>query len=83
MQPKARGRPRRKEDLVRVWLRKSVYSLWKEKKDHVGFSKNTNSEFAGYLLTCVGRSVSKRRRDLVYARFIYMFVGVGENTLSK
>ena len=50
MPPKARGRPRRGEGLVKVWLQDSVYSLWNEKKGYTGFVKNTNSEFAEFLL---------------------------------
>ena len=43
-------RPKRKEKLVKVWLRESVYSVWKSKKDLAGYGNNTNSEFAEFLL---------------------------------
>ena len=43
-------RPKRKENLVKVWLRESVYTVWKGKKDLAGYSNNTNSEFAEFLL---------------------------------
>ena len=43
-------RPKRKEKLVKVWLRESVYSVWKSKKDLAGYGSNTNSEFAEFLL---------------------------------
>ena len=43
-------RPKRKEKLVKVWLRESVYTVWKSKKDLAGYGNNTNSEFAEFLL---------------------------------
>ena len=43
-------RPKRKEKLVKVWLRESVYSVWKSKKDLARYGNNTNSEFAEFLL---------------------------------
>ena len=43
-------RPKRKEKLVKVWLRKSVCSVWKSKKDLAGYGNNTNSDFAEFLL---------------------------------
>ena len=39
-----------KDKLVKVWLRESVYSVWKSKKDLAGYGNNTNSEFAEFLL---------------------------------
>ena len=42
--------PKRKEKLVKVWLQKSVYTVWKSKKDLAGYGNNTNSEFAEFLL---------------------------------
>ena len=50
MPPKARGRHRRREDLMKVWLQDSVYNLCNEKKGYRGFEKNTKSEFAEFLL---------------------------------
>ena len=49
--PKRRkGRPPRSEQRVKVWLGRSFYDLWKEKKDSLGYGKSTNSEFAELLL---------------------------------
>ena len=45
-----KGRPKREEKIVKVWLRQSIFRLWKEKKEQLGFSKKTNSQFAEYLL---------------------------------
>ena len=60
-------RPKRKEKLLKVWLRESVFTLWKSKKDLAGYGNNTNSEFAEFLLhrqTSVSTpdGVSKKRR---------------------
>ena len=46
---KRKGRPLRNESRVKVWLRQSVYNLWKEKKEALGFGDRTNSEFAEVL----------------------------------
>ena len=35
---------------MKVWLRESVYSVWKSKKELAGYGNNTNSEFAKFLL---------------------------------
>ena len=43
-------RPKRKEKLVNIWLRESVYSVWKSKKDLPGYGNNTNSDFAEFFL---------------------------------
>ena len=60
-------RPKRKEKLVKVWLRESVFTLWKSKKDLTGYSNNTNSEFAEFLLhpqssVSMLDGISKKRR---------------------
>ena len=45
-----KGQPPGREKRVKVWLGQSVYDLWKEKKDSLGYGKSTNGEFAELLL---------------------------------
>ena len=53
---------KRKEKLVKVWLRESVYSVWKG-KELAGYGSNTNSEFAEFLLHREVHSLSPRNRN--------------------
>jgi hypothetical protein len=44
------GRPRNEEGITRIKLRKDVYQIWLARKDSLGFSTKTHSEFAMHLL---------------------------------
>ena len=44
------GRPKRPEALKKIYLRQSVHEQWRSKKDSLGYSKLTDSEFAEVLL---------------------------------
>lgn len=44
------GRPKRTEALKRIYLRQSVHEQWSSKKDSLGYSELTDSEFAEVLL---------------------------------
>ena len=65
--------PKRKEKLVKVWLRESVYSVWKSKKDLAAYGNNMNSDFAEFLLhresfaTSLhnGNSNQRRREEII------------------
>lgn len=48
--PPKRGRPKKDEAVVRIRLTKHIYDMWTTKKDSVGFSTKTHSEFAEYLM---------------------------------
>ena len=58
-----------KEKLVKVWLRESVYSVWKSKKDLAEYGNNTNNEFVEFHLHRESSASSqhnagnKRRRE--------------------
>ena len=45
MAPKRKGRPPRNEIRVKARFRQSVYILWKENKEALGFGNRTNGEF--------------------------------------
>ena len=45
-----RGRPKRCEKVVRIYLRKYTFKLWRETKERMNFKGNTDSEFAEVLL---------------------------------
>ena len=47
---KKRGRPCNIEPVVRIRLRKSVFLVWQEKKRRNGYSRQSYSIFAEYLL---------------------------------
>ena len=68
MPPKSRGQHRSRDNLVKVCLRDSVYSSWKEKQDHRGFGNNIKNDFAGCLLHCNRLSSSSD---------VYRFLGAG------
>lgn len=44
------GRPKRPEALKKIYLRQSVHQQWRSKKDSLGYSKLSDSEFAEVLL---------------------------------
>lgn len=48
--PPKRGRPKKDEAVVRIRLNKHIYDMWTAKKDSLGLSMKTHSEFAEYLL---------------------------------
>ena len=48
--PPKRGRPRNEVGITRIKLKKDVFETWLLRKDSLGFSKKTHSEFAMYLL---------------------------------
>jgi hypothetical protein len=48
--PPKRGRPRNEVGITRIKLKKDVFEMWLSRKDSLGFSKKTHSEFAMYLL---------------------------------
>ena len=62
-------RPKRKEKLMKVWLRESVYSVGKSKKDLAGYGNNMNSDFAEFLLhrESLHNGNSNQRRRIWYA----------------
>ena len=39
------GRPKLPGSLISIWLRESVFSLWSNRKEAMGFSECTDSEF--------------------------------------
>ena len=45
-----RGRPKREESLHRIYLCKSTFQQWNERKVELGFEKDTNNQFALFLL---------------------------------
>lgn len=44
------GRPKLPGSLKLISLRESVFNLWRDRKEALGFSERTNSEFAEFLL---------------------------------
>ena len=46
------GRPKLPGSLKTIWLRESVFNLWRDRKEALGFSECTDSEFAEFLLHC-------------------------------
>jgi len=44
------GRPKLPGSLKTIQLRNSVFDLWRNRKEALGFVGNTDSEFAEYLL---------------------------------
>ena len=69
MPPKRRkGRPSKREKRVKVWLGQSVYDLWKEKKDSLGYGKSTNSKFAELLLKGISISTPQSASSSVRKR---------------
>jgi hypothetical protein len=48
--PPKRGRPRNEEGITRIKLKKDVFQCWLARKNSLGFSTKTHSEFAMYLL---------------------------------
>ena len=44
------GRPKLPGSLQSIRLRESVCNLWKDRKEALGFSERTDSEFAEFLL---------------------------------
>ena len=70
MPPKRKGRPPRNESRVKIWFRQSVYNLWKERKEALGFGNRTNCEFAEVVIHRISiltpqsaSNVRKRRRS--------------------
>ena len=47
---RAKGRPRLPGTARYIRLRSSVFELWNQRKDSLGFSETTNSVFAEFLL---------------------------------
>ncbi len=45
-----RGRPKREELLHRIYLCKSTFQQWNERKVELRFEKDTNNQFALFLL---------------------------------
>ncbi len=45
-----RGRPKREESLHRIYLCKSTFQRWNERKVELGFEKDTNNQFTLFLL---------------------------------
>ena len=70
MAPKRKGRPPRNESRVRARFRQSVYNLWKENKEDLGFGNRTNGEFGEIVIHRISTLItpqsasnaSKRRR---------------------
>ena len=48
--PPKRGRPKNEVGFVRIKLKKDVHEIWHARKESMGFSSKTHSEFAQYLL---------------------------------
>ena len=48
--PAKRGRPKINKGIVRIRLREDIYDMWITRKDSLGFSVKTHSEFAEYLM---------------------------------
>ncbi len=46
----SRGRPKRTENLHKVYLKSSTYQLWNAKKEEFGFQTSTQNQFAQFLL---------------------------------
>ena len=46
------GRPKLPGSLKTIRLRESVFNLWRDRKEALGFSERTDSEFAEFLLHC-------------------------------
>ena len=44
------GRPKLSGSLKSIRLRESVFNLWRDRKEALGFSERTDSEFAEFLL---------------------------------
>ena len=44
------GRPKLPGSLKSIRLREFVFNLWKDRKEALGFSERTDSEFAEFLL---------------------------------
>ena len=53
MPPIRKGRLPRNDTQVKVWFRQSVYNLWKERKEALGFGNETNSGFAEVVIHCI------------------------------
>lgn len=47
----ARGRPKRTENLHKVYLKSSTFQLWIAKKEEFGFQTSTQDDFAQFLLS--------------------------------
>ena len=48
--PPKRGRPKDEIGFVRIKLKKDVYEIWHARKESMGFSSKTHSDFARHLL---------------------------------
>ena len=45
-----RGRPNYDAEAKRIRLRPEVFNLWREKKNNLGYSEKSDSQFAEFLL---------------------------------
>lgn len=80
MEPK-RGRPKRRENLTRIYLKESTYELWNKRKDLLSIKRLTNSEFAELLLHRLEETEmpnpqpleSRKRKHLKYSGLTDMY----------
>ncbi|CAB4018384.1 zinc finger MYM-type 1-like [Paramuricea clavata] len=72
--PPKRGRPKKDEAVMRIRLTKHIYDMWATKKNSVGFSTKTHSEFAEYLMlnTYEGLSIQTPSSESLLLIFLDM-----------